>query len=236
MGQTYSGAAAVLHDALRQSPHGSQPSADLLEMISAMARPGDLAELLLSLDKEDKAITACAERSFRHPLGFSKLTLVDALPLFNLRVHVWWPGAADGVDHVHNHRFSFVSGVVCGSYDMQLYEQDPAGSPVIEYRENVSPELGWRLDHVAATRIRPLTTIRLQPGTSYALPAETLHRVTVKRTVPCVTLFLQTAISRSTTQVFIRPGDPIPSQTSKVPFSGDDYRRQLELILAVLRP
>jgi hypothetical protein len=235
MGQTYSGAAAVLHDALGQPPCGSQPSADLLEIVSAMARPSDLAELLLSLSKVDKAIAACAERSFRHPLGFSKLTLIDALPLFNLRVHVWWPGDEGGVDHVHNHRFSFVSGVACGSYDMQLYEQDPAGSPVIEYCENVSPELGWRLDHVAATRIRPLTTIRLKPGTSYALPAETLHRVTVKRTVPCVTLFLQTTVSRSTTQVFIKPGEPIPSQTPKEPYSGDDYRRQLESILALLR-
>jgi hypothetical protein len=235
MGQTYSGAAAILHDALKQPPRGGQPSADLLEILSAMARPDDLAELLLSLGKDDKVIDACAERSFRHPLGFSKLTLIDALPLFNLRVHVWWPGDEGGVDHVHNHRFSFVSGVVGGSYDMQLYEQDPAGFPVIEYRENVSPELGWRLDYVATTRIRPITTIRLQPGTSYKLPAETLHRVTVQQAVPCVTLFLQTTISRSTTQVFIKPGEPIPSQIAKQPYSGDDYRRQLESILALLR-
>jgi hypothetical protein len=235
MGQTYSGAAAVLHDALKQPPCGSQPSADLLGIVSAMARPGDLAELLLSLNKDDKAIADCAERSFRHPLGFSKLTLIDALPLFNLRVHVWWPGDEGGVDHVHNHRFSFVSSVVCGSYDMQLYQRDRTGSPVIEYRENVSPERGWRLDHVAATRIRPITTIRIHPGTSYKLPAETLHRVTVQRAVPCATLFLQTTISRSTTQVFIKPGEPIPSQTPKEPYSGDDYRRQLESIMALLR-
>ena len=58
----------------------------------------------------------------------------------------------------------------------------------------------------------------------------------VKRTVPCATLFLQTTISRSTTQVFIKPGEPIPSQTAKEPYDGDDYRRQLELILALLRP
>jgi hypothetical protein len=150
MGQTYSGAAAVLHDALKQPQCGSEPPAALLEILSAMARPDDLAELLLSLSKDDKAIAACAARSFRHPLGFSKLTLIDALPLFNLRVHVWWPGDEGGVDHVHNHRFSFVSAVVCGSYDMQLFERDPAGSPVVEYRENVSPELGWRLDQAPA--------------------------------------------------------------------------------------
>ena len=170
MGQTYSGAAAVLHDALKQPPCGSEPAADLLEILSAMARPGDLAELLLSLSKDDKAIAACAERSFRHPLGFSKLTLIDALPLFNLRVHVWWPGDEGGVDHVHNHRFSFVSAVVCGSYDMQLFEQDPP-VPRDEYRENVSPERGWRLDHVAPAGIRPTTTMRLRQGTTYQLPA-----------------------------------------------------------------
>jgi hypothetical protein len=235
MGQTHSGAAAVLHDLLNQPSSGPQPPARLLEIVSAMARPHELTELLLSLSKDDQAIACCAERSFRHPLGFSKLTLVDALPLFNLRVHVWWPGDVTSVDHIHNHRFSFVSSVVHGTYDMQMYEYHPAGLPMTEYREEVSPELGWRLQYVSETQIRPLTTVRLQQGTSYILSAETLHRVKVLRTTPCVTLFLQTINSKSTTQVFINQGESIPTRTPKYPYTTDDYRRQLKSILAVLR-
>jgi hypothetical protein len=212
----------------------SGPAEELLEMISAMARPGELAELLRSISKDDRAIYTCAKRSFRHPLGFDKLTIIDALPLFVLRVHAWWPGAENSVDHVHNHRFSFVSSVVSGSYDMQIYEKDPNGSPVVEYEEEVSSEQGWRLQRVATTRIRSLSTIRLQQGASYALPAETLHRVAVKQEAPCVTLLLQTKISRSTTQVFIRQDDPIPVSTPKEPFSYEHYQKQIEWIMQAL--
>jgi hypothetical protein len=213
MGKAYSDAATVLHDILSQPSCGPQPPAQLLEIVSAMAQPHELTELLLlSLSEDNEAIAARAERSFRHPLGFSKLSLIDALPLFQLRVHVWWPGNGTSVDHIHNHRFSFVSSVVYGTYEMQMYEYDRTGLPMAEYREEVTRELGWRLQYVSTTRIRSLTTSRLQQGTSYVLPAETLHRVTVMRAVPCITLFLQTMNSTSTTKVFTNQDDPIPGK------------------------
>jgi hypothetical protein len=235
MGKAYSDASTILNDILSLPSCGSQPPAQLLEILSAMAQPYELTKLLLSISEDDEAIAACAERSFRHPLGFSKLTLINVLPLFQLRAHVWWPGNWTGVDHIHNHRFSLVSSVVHGTYEMQMYEDHPAGLPMTEYREEVSRELGWRLQYVSTTRIRSLATIRLQQGTSYILPAETLHRVTVMRVVPCVTLFLQTMNSRSTTNVFINQGDPIPVEAPKEPYSSNGYRRQLESLLAVLR-
>src|SRR5215472_4336759 len=162
MGQTHTGVAAVLHDILRR-PRGvlGSSSAGLLDTVSALAKPGELFELLLSLRKDDQAVSACAARSFRHPLGFNKLTLIDALPLYMLRIHVWWPNNEPGVDHVHNHRFNFVSSVICGSYDMQVYEQDDSGSPMVQYQEDVSPDLGWRLQHIGITRLRELSTMRL---------------------------------------------------------------------------
>jgi hypothetical protein len=236
MGQTHSGAAAVLHEILARPADDPDRSAELLETVSAMARPSELTELLLSLYKDDQAISACTKRSFRHPLGFDKLALIDALPLFILRIHAWWPRSESGVDHVHNHRFSFVSSIVCGSYDMQMYTKDPNGSLMVEYQEEVTADLGWRLQRVATTRIKPLTTIRLQQGASYALPAETLHRITVQHEVPCLTLFLQTKISRSTTQVFVDHDDPVPAGTPKRPFSCENYRQQLASVISLLDP
>lgn len=236
MGQTHSGAAAVLHDILNKPTADLEPSTGLLETVSAMAKPCELTELLLSLYKDDQTVNACAARSFRHPLGFNKLTLIDALPLYMLRIHAWWPDSGIAVDHVHNHRFDFISSVVCGGYDMEVYKQDYIGSPMVEYRESVSPELGWSLNHIGMTRLRPLTTIRLQQGTSYTLSAESLHRVTAQPAIPSVTLFLQTTISRSTTQVFVSPGGPTPIRTPKEPMTSDAYRLQLEAILAELTP
>lgn len=232
MGQTHSGVAAVLHDILSRPSADPGPPKGLLDAVSSLAQPGELTELLLSLCKDDQAVAACAARSFRHPLGFDKLTLIDALPQYMLRIHAWWPGSDVGVDHIHNHRFDFVSSVVCGGYDMQVYERDQGGSPMIEFQEQVSPDRGWRLQRIGISRLRQLSCIRLNGGAGYGLSAEALHRVVVRRSAPCVTLFCQSAMSRSMTDVFVSPDNETLAQTPKKALTAEAYSQQLQMILA----
>lgn len=48
---------------------------------------------------------------------------------------------------MHDHRFGFASAVVRGSYEMQIFKQDRAGTPMVEYLEQAaSAERGWKLD------------------------------------------------------------------------------------------
>ena len=234
MGQTHSGVAAVLHDLVAQAKDSIEPPVHLLDTISFLAQPTELPDLLLSLAKDDQAISACAARSFHHPLGFTKLTLIDALPAYMLRVHVWWPDRKAGVDHIHNHRFNFVSSIVCGGYDMPIYEQARRGLPMIEYQEEVSIDLGWRLRCRGRARLKELTTLRLRAGCAYAFSREALHRTTVLPSSPCVSLFLQTAMSKSTTKVFVDQADPTPIMVRKEPLTSEYYRSQLEAVLVLL--
>ncbi len=234
MSLTYNDVSYLLHAAVGRLAPGEEASGCLLDTVAEVARPGCLAKLISAICADQTIVGVCAARSFRHPLGFKKLALIDALPLFMLRVHVWWPGDDIGVEHVHNHRFGFVSSVIRGGYDMELYQPDRTGTPMIEYEETVSPDLGWRLRHVGTAGLRPLATLRLRQGSSYAFSPETLHRVTVSQAAPCVTLFLQTAVSRRTTQVFASPGYSAPAGTPKVMLSGDAYRRELTTLLAGL--
>jgi hypothetical protein len=161
--------------------------------------------------------------------------LVNAAPLFELRLHVWWPDSNPGVDHVHNHRFAFASAVVRGSYNMQVYQVDPAGAPALEYREMVSPQGGWRLTPAGTARIGLLTSVNLEPGTSYALASDALHRVAVAPGALCITLLLRTALApRQSTRVFAKPGHGVPTMIPIMAMSSDDYRKHLKALLSEL--
>ena len=248
MGLRLSDVTCLLNDALRQTRRDGQAQERELAALSSLAQPSRIIELLRSLHSNRDAAAACAEQSYLHPLGFYKLMLIDAAPLFELRVHVWWPSSRPGVDHVHNHRFSFVSTVVCGGYDMQVFQVDPAGEEMAEYREVASPDTGWRLESVGRARLASpdtgwrlepvgrarlglLTSAKLRQGSSYALSAEALHRVSVPPGTLCVTLLLRTAIADSTTQVFAEPGHVVSTAIPKMSLSSDDYRAHLEALL-----
>jgi hypothetical protein len=173
----------------------------------------------------------CARRSYLHPLGFHKLMLINASPLFELRLHVWRPTYIAGVDHIHNHRFGFVSAVIRGGYDMQIFQTSNNGTPMLEYREIADPHSGWQLEQWGSARLQLLTNIRLRQGSSYVLAAETLHQVTVPEGMHCVTLLLRTTATSSTTRVFVRRDQKVQTLIPIVVMSQEEYRHQLELVL-----
>jgi hypothetical protein len=231
-----SGVIDSVHDTLKRAQLDKvSHSAATLETTSWLAEPSFLARLLRSLRDDRNAVAQCANQSYRHPLGFQKIMLLNGEPQFDLRLHVWWPDSDPGVDHVHNHRFAFASTVVAGGYQMQLFHPDPAGVPMAEYREQISPHGGWELTPVGTTRLGVLTSVHLTQGASYALAANALHRVTVAPGSLCVTLLLRTALgSGPATRVFAAPDDRVPAMIPASQMSGEDYREQLEALIGEL--
>jgi hypothetical protein len=234
MGLTYDDARSVLHDAIQEGADASDGRLRLFEAFSAIAQPGHVVELMTSISGNAGAVEAGAARSFRHPLGFTKVTLIDALPLFTLRIHAWWPAAQPAADHIHNHRYWFVSRILIGSYDMELFQKADDGELMVEYQEEVSRRQGWQLARLGRSHLQRLGTFRLGPNSRYDLPPETLHRISVPPDSACVTILLQSASTRSTTQVFLRPSQPRPEPRPKNSLSIDAYKGQFEALLAVL--
>jgi len=223
-----------LHDALSKADPGEDAQQSGLSTLAELAEPSRLAELVHSILASPEAISACARDSHRHPLGFQKLMLINTSPLFELRTHVWWPGGSPGVDHIHNHRSAFVTTVIRGGYNMQVFQEDRTGMPMVEYRDVARPGTGWRLESVGMSYLRLLTCAQLRQGTSYALAPEALHRVAVPQGTLCITLLLRTASLGSTSQVFVRPGSPAPATHPATAMSGARYRGQLEALMTEL--
>jgi hypothetical protein len=234
MRMTYADVDRMLHDNLAQSSSHRDCPGTLLDALATLAEPSQLIDIIQSVYEDPAIAAACAARSFLHPLGFSKITLIDAPGLYTLRLHAWWPTTTAKYEHVHNHRFSFSSVIVCGGYEMRIFEPAETGQAMTEYHEEVSAQHGWRLRRVGDAYLRTVSTHRLHARSSYALPTHALHQVMADPAAPCVTLFLQTVMTETATRVFTPAGGEPPTQIPKQPFEPAVYRRQLELLLAEL--
>lgn len=219
---------------LERSP-ADYDSKAILDILSAIARPDALIRLIDSVHTDSRAVASCASRSFRHPLGFDKIMLVNCLPLFSLRIHVWWPSETISAEHIHNHRFNFLSFALRGSYTMETFQVNPnSGITMTEYQEALTRSGGWELRPLGDAYIQSLCTIIIKQGSGYELRADTLHKVTVEPGSMCMTIFLQTTPIRTTTRVFAKPEECAPFRSPKEVLSTEVYRRKLETIASEL--
>lgn len=203
--------------------------------VAVLGQRTRILELLGWVRADPAALAACAALSYRHPLGFDNLGLIDAAPRFSLRLHLWRPGGSRSAEHVHNHRFGFASVLLRGSYEMRIFRPGQTGTPVTEYREGLANRAaGWRLDRVGEAHVRQLAGLTLHQGSSYWIGPQTLHRVEVPPAYLCCTLFLETASVAPTTRVFTAPGLAVQASTPRRTFSPDDYARGIDVVIAEL--
>jgi hypothetical protein len=205
-------------------------------VLAKLAQHGHLLEIINTIRDDSAAIRRCAAMSGRHPLGHDKIALIDAEPSWRLWLHAWWPSRMPGVEHVHHHRFSFSTFMVCGHYEMQIFQRTASGAEMIEYRQR-SNAGKWHLDSAGVAHLQMLAAVDVAEGAGYSLDAHTLHRVLVPRDTLCLTLFLAiigNADLSSETRVFALPGEAAPAVINSHGLTTDDYRRRLDTIIAEL--
>ncbi|MCF3136878.1 hypothetical protein [Streptomyces olivochromogenes] len=218
------------------SEHGTLAAARAV--VAELGSSERLLELIAELASGEGDTEGCARLSYRHVLGFDKLLLIDGGPRQMLRVHVWHPGmGAIGKEDVHNHRSPLASCVVRGRLAMELYESGADGELTADrYQESLSDgSADWLLEPAGRARLRLTHTGQYAAGSSYALPARTLHRAWCDTDAPTVTLFLETGAERRRhTDVFTAAG-PHTGAVAKVPMDARDYLSALGDLAELLR-
>ncbi|MEU6067824.1 MULTISPECIES: hypothetical protein [Streptomyces] len=214
--------------------HGTVSAAR--SVIAELGAPERLLELVAELASGEGDPEGCARLSYRHVLGFDKLLLIDGGPRHMLRAHLWHPGTGADED-VHNHRSPLASYIVRGRLAMELYEADREGGITADrYQESLSQRSAdWMLERTGPARLRLTQVARYAAGSSYALPAHTLHRAWCDADAPTVTLFLETGAGRRPhTDVFTAAG-PHPGAVAKVPMDVPGYLTALGDLAELLR-
>lgn len=226
-GRRVRAARRLLAEALDGELPEHEQAAAARRVVVELGADGALSALVAELasgagDPEDTA-----RLSYRHVLGFDKLLLIDAGPRHMLRAHVWHPDAGTiGKEDIHNHRSPLASYVVRGRLAMELYEVsgDGDGLTAARYEESLAHgSADWTLAAAGEARLRLTHTGQYAAGSSYALPAHTLHRAWCDTDEPTVTLFLETGAGRRRhTDVFTAAG-PHPGAVAKVPLAVPEY-------------
>ena len=92
---------------------------NLTSIIRRYSGRDSMLSIVTSISRDEYLMDSCVKRSQIHPLGFDKIVLLAA-PNYQVHLHVWWNHASTRED-IHNHRFSFASGVVTGAIRMSSY-------------------------------------------------------------------------------------------------------------------
>ncbi|MGI5193963.1 hypothetical protein ACQEVY_10030 [Streptomyces sp. CA-288835] len=208
-------------------------------VIAELGSPDRLLELTAELASGEGDPEGCARLSYRHVLGFDKLLLIDGGPHHMLRAHLWHAGrGAVGKEDIHNHRSPLASYVVRGRLTMELYAPVPDGGVEADrYQESLSPDesADWLLEPAGPSRLHLTHVAEYAAGSTYALPANTLHRAWTETAEPTVTLFLETGSGRRRhTDVFTAAG-PHPGAVPKVPLRVEEYLSELAALAELLR-
>jgi hypothetical protein len=124
-----------------------------------------LQEVVYAVCANDRLIEICAQNSESHPLGFDKFVLLTS-PLYELRLHIWWPDATRGRGDIHNHRFSFASAVVTGMIEVSSYRLGTPGRKMTHLVEEVKNK-AYKYRTLGDVKVKRTATLALSRGSSY---------------------------------------------------------------------
>lgn len=160
------------------------PNSTLEPWMEAVVRDTSNELLLACLDQilqDPRRLLETARMSYRHQLGFMKLTLRNDESGGALRLHVWDGGATE-LEDIHSHCADFISRIVLGGLEERHYELIP-GETFACFRYSFDSQAGHALSHadgladVIQTAVTPLLA-----GAIYHRRSHELH--TVASTLP----------------------------------------------------
>lgn len=199
----------------------------LTDCVRDLARPEILGPLLSPAAGEE-----VLDRAYRHPNGFLKIVLV-ADSEFQLRLHVWRPGAGSPppTENVHSHRWDFASAILMGGYRYQEYVADERGEPFLGFRyHGHSDTTSYSLEPTGPTRLRCRFDAHLAAGSSYLLTSDVLHRVVSPPDRTTASIVLQGPHKQQPVDVYAQDAIESGAAVALSPVTRDQVVRELAAV------
>jgi hypothetical protein len=196
-----------------------------------------ILETLDGILQSPSMLGGVASLSYRHLNHFDKIVLASfGKDTCKLRLHVWWGESTDGdMENIHNHRWDFSTVILHGSYRFQLYEIEPGGRGLHEYRYH-SPDDSeyYSMERVGGASAECVLDARFGAGASYYLSHSCLHRVSALPQATVVTLMCQGPVRSNATRVLTEGAISNPERVSAARMSVEELRSKLERVRAIL--
>lgn len=173
--------------------HPAETPHDVLLALASALRDGLMRELLVEVRTISGNVSALAQLSYRHELGFTKVTLGEFPDRqLKVRLHVWQQAKMPDEANIHNHRFDGYSYVLRGAIGDTRWEASASsGGTHLHYR--YTPRLDaseYVLKYLGRACLTPTMASQAYEGDTYWFSGEDLHTTTVlSRSL--LTLFLE---------------------------------------------
>jgi hypothetical protein len=214
-----------------------------LALVSELAQPQRFAEFLDGLLTDDARLAAIASRSYRHANHFDKIVLADLGDPQGYRVtlHLWNPPYTDAEaehERIHDHRFSFWSGILVGELISQNYERSTVeGMPIGEYQyvpeKQGAATVSNRYRFVGETRLAERPRSVHAAGSSYHLSYDSIHGVALPRSSMTCTLVLRGPRERDHSSFFASSGHY--ESTGNVMFTAEELAARCSSLASAIR-
>lgn len=172
--------------------YAGRPQALLVNMANSF-RSGLLDELVSELRSGISDVHHLAQLSYRHELGFTKLTVGEFPDMgLKVRLHVWRRSTMPDEANIHNHRFAGYSFILHGHLtDTRWRAHTCPGGIYLHYR--YEPRLNsseYTLKYVGRASLEALHVVELGEGETYGFSNEDLHTTEVT-SASLLTLFIE---------------------------------------------
>lgn len=195
----------LLHPS-RLASVGTADDPEQLDSIRAWLQrtePGALvSDFIEATTSDERLLTCAAERTIEHVNGFDRITLVNALPHYRLRLHIWWPERRGTPEDIHNHAWDFGSALLCGQLRFKTYILDPTGEEHWLYRHRYGQPSAYRGGDVERVQLRCVFDTSMPAGTIYTFDHDQIHRVIPEGDAPVATLVVAGALRRDGSDVY----------------------------------
>lgn len=221
----------IISDALRDIQDNDSSFINVLDLLSEERM---LLKIIDQILNEPDLQDLIAARSYDHFNGFYKMILYKTDD-YKLRLHVWLPSeVTDIFEHIHYHRWPFVSKILKGVYYCNDYRVDPLGDPMYKYV--YSPRSGKTEYDLSNQGFEPILLLSTKPvkAGDYLIsrPLE-LHRVIADRSVTTVSLVLQGKDEFGFSMVYNE--EPICQKIDSPPMTPEEFSRVLKQVKNLIK-
>lgn len=159
-----------------------------------------LIPLLRQLPKADPLKL---ESVYNHPVGYMKFVLLDAGPYGNIRLHYWPKGKVGCRGDFHDHRWSFLSIPLLGTFSEERFKRVPgeklilcASYPLQKSGEREFKPIGRGALHYENTFLH-------EPLVPFSGTGGVVHRLFPEKNTPAVSLVFRGPIARDYAEVWL---------------------------------
>ena len=173
-------------------------------------------------------LSAIANSSYAHPLGFEKLVLWDGVAGERIRLHIWRGDACqEASSDIHDHYWDFRSIVLRGWLTFSEYEVVTGDDSYSAYQMDPIGNGSHVLRFIGKQSLTLQRVVTLTVGGQYALSSNVLHATHTPHS--CISLVAQSARRKDSNVVYRHLGPTQDIENSNVPLiSMEALRGSLE--------